>query len=95
MKRLRFTCLSAAFFLALHVSGPAVAEELLLKLNTHSEPEAAAIEQEFHGRHDYHALMALKLARIVPEEIAQEDIVAARQFLLMAKEHAIMARKAK
>jgi len=85
----------ATFFATPHAFGAAAAEELLLKLNTHSEPEAEAIEQEFHGRHDYHALMAMKLARIVPEEIAQQDIIAARRFLLMAKEHAIMARKAK
>jgi len=92
MKRILLTCLLTAFFWAPVPGGQALAGEALLKWNTDSEAEAGAIQAEFQGRHDYNALMAMKLAGAVLDEKGQHDIIAARQLLVLAKQHAARAR---
>ncbi len=94
MKRILFTSILAVLFAVSVAGSQAMAAEALLKWSTDSEAEADAIQSEFDGRHDYNALMARKLADAVLDELGQHDLVAARQFLILAKEHAAKARGA-
>jgi len=96
MKRILCTCtLAALLTMPLHMSGSQAWAVDTVKWNTNSEAVAEALLSEFSGRHDYNALVAVKLANVALEERGQNDRTAARQFLILAEEHAARARSAK
>lgn len=95
MKRILFTGTLAALFAMSLFSNQAQAGDGALKMFTDTDGDAEALASEFKDRHDYNALMAVKLADVATDEKGQHDLVPARQFIMLAEEYAAKARGAK
>jgi len=62
---------------------------------TDTYADASAIAAEMGTNKDYHRLLAKKLAMVAMEEVDQKDIVAAREFVNLARDEMAKAGGAK
>lgn len=54
--------------------------------------QAKQIAEQVNGQHNYHAELARELSQMAIDEISDNDIAAAKQFISMAKSHAKQAK---